>query len=261
MYKYWRVWKQLSNLAISSYLSNRIDSVSYFIGKLIRFGFFLLLIFSIFRFTNSLAGYSKYEIILFFLTFNFIDVFAQAFFRGIYLFKNDIRRGNFDYVISKPINPLFYSLTRLTDILDILFLIPIIILIIYTIAKLNILITLIIIVKYLFFLCLGLIIVLGIHILSASITIWTMESENFIWFYRESITIGRFPPEIFPPTLQFIFTFLMPIVIIVAFPTKALLNNLTLSWSIIAILYAFAFFIIALLLWQISLKHYSSASS
>ncbi len=142
MKKYYKVWKQLSSCAISSYLSNRIDSSCYFAGKIIRFAFFLLLIFSIFKFTDTMAGYGKYEVILFFLTFNLMDTLAQAFFRGIYYFKNDVRKGNFDYVISKPVNPLFYSLARMTDILDIIFLLPIISLVIYTIFKLSIAVTL-----------------------------------------------------------------------------------------------------------------------
>jgi len=57
--KYVRIWKQLSSLAIGSYLSNRIDSAAYFAGKVVRFGFFLLLIISIFSFTDNLAGYTK----------------------------------------------------------------------------------------------------------------------------------------------------------------------------------------------------------
>lgn len=259
--KYTHVWKQLSACAVGSYLSNRIDSFCYFIGKLTRFIFFLILIYSIFRFTNTLAGYTKYEVILFFLTFNLMDVLAQAFFRGIYYFKNDIRSGNFDYIISKPINPLFYSLSRMTDILDIIFLAPVVILIIFTIIKLSIIITLTNILFYLFFIFLGMIIILGIHILSACVTIWTIESENFIWFYRESMTIGRFPPEIYSPAVQFIFIYIMPIIVIVAFPTKVLLGLLTFKAGIIAFTVAILFFIVSILLWNVSLKHYSSASS
>lgn len=261
MKKYYKVWKQLSNCAISSYLSNRIDSSCYFAGKIIRFAFFLLLIFSIFKFTDTMAGYGKYEVILFFLTFNLMDTLPQAFFRGIYHFKNDVRKGDFDYVISKPVNPLFYSLARMTDILDIIFLLPIIILIIYAVIKLGIAPIFINLLFYCLFIALGMIIILGIHILSACITIWTMESENFIWFYRESMTIGRFPPEIYSPAVQFIFTYIMPIIIIAAFPTKILLGLLTFKAGIIAFVVAILFFIVSVSLWNVSLKHYSSASS
>jgi len=130
MRKYFNVWKQLSICAIGSYLSNRVNIVTYGIGKIIRFAFLLIFIFSLFRFTDTFAGYSHYQVILFFLTFNLIDTIAQALFRGIYTFKDDVRKGNFDYVLSKPIHPLFYALTKMTDIIDITLLIPLVALIV-----------------------------------------------------------------------------------------------------------------------------------
>jgi ABC-2 type transport system permease protein len=261
LYKYARIWKQLSSLAIGSYLSNGIDSATYLAGKLIRFGFFLLLIISIFRFTDTLAGYSKYEVILFFLTFNLVDVFAQALFRGIYVFRYDISRGNFDFVLSKPVNPLFYSLSRLTDVLDFIFLLPIAGLIAYVMAKLPNPVGLSGVLLYGAFVLTGMIIALGIHIIAASVTIWKIESENFIWLYRESMTIGRFPPEIYSPAVQAVFIFAVPIITIVAFPVKAVLQALSWRWMLFALFYAAGFFAFSLRLWEWGLKKYSSASS
>jgi len=259
--KYIRIWRQLSSLAIGSYWSNRIDSAAYLAGKVFRFGFFLLMIISLFSFTDELAGYSKYEVVLFFLTFNLIDVLSQALFRGIYAFRGDIQRGNFDFVLSKPVNPLFYSLSRLTDILDILFLAPIILLIIYVMGKLPSLPGPTQVLLYVALVLAGMVIILGIHILSASITIWKIESENFIWLYREAMTIGRFPPEVYSPTIRALFTFIVPVIIAVAFPVKAVLHTLDWRWILFAMVYAAGFLGFSLLVWKASLKAYSSASS
>ncbi len=259
--KYWRTWRQLSNCAISSYLSNRVDSSSFFIGKLVRFVFFLVLILSIFNHTDLMAGYGKYEVILFFLTFNLIDVIPQALFRGIYLFREDVRKGNFDFILSKPINPLFYSLTRLTDVLDTIFLLPVIALLVYVVFQIPGGVEFSNLFAYILFLLLGLIIVVAIHIISACITIWTLESGNFIWFYRESMTIGRFPPEILSSTVQLLFTFIMPIILIVGFPAKILLGALSFKWALFGAIYTFLFLAFSLWFWQVSLKKYSSASS
>lgn len=259
--KYVRIWKQLSALAIGSYLSNRIDSITYFIGKTVRFGFFLLLIVSLFAFTDELAGYSQYEVILFFLTFNLVDVFAQALFRGIYAFRTDINRGNFDFILSKPVNPLFYSMSRLTDILDIIFLVPIVALIVYVMGKLPVPPGPPQVLLYVGLVLAGMVIVLAIHIISASVTIWKIESENFIWLYREAMTIGRFPPEVYSPAVRALFTFAVPIITAVAFPVKGVLQTLDWEWTLFTLLYAAAFFVFSLIVWKASLKAYSSASS
>ena len=259
--KYVRIWKQLTSLAVGSYLSNRIDSVAYFAGKAVRFGFFLLLIISIFSFTDNLAGYTKYEVILFFLTFNLIDVMSQALFRGIYAFRFDIQRGNFDFILSKPVNPLFYSLSRLTDILDIIFLAPILFLIVYVMGKLPLPPGPTQVLNYVVLVLAGMIMILGIHIISAGITIWKLESENFIWLYREAITIGRFPPEVYSVTIRSLFTFVIPVILAVAFPVKAVLRALDWKWTMFVLLYTFGFFGSSLIVWKASLKSYSSASS
>lgn len=261
MIKYFRVWKQLTSCAISSYLSNRLDSFSYFLGKLLRFGFFLILIYAIFNYTDQLAGYSKYQVLIFFLTFNLMDVLPQAFFRGIYMFRNNVRHGNFDYVLAKPVNPLFYSLTQLTDLLDIIFLLPIIGLLAYTAGQLPNPVGVTQIVAYFVFVVLGQLIILGIHIISAGLTVWTAESDNFIWLYRELMTIGRFPPEIFSPNIQLFFTFILPIIIITALPSKMLLGLFDWQSLVLSLLYATIFFVAAIIFWNLSLKKYSSASS
>ncbi len=258
--KYFLVWKQLANLAISSYFSNRIDTFSYFLGKIIRFVFFLVFIIAIFNYTDRFAGYDKNEMILFYLTFNLLDTLAQAFFRGIYIFKNDVRTGNFDFLISKPINSLFYSLSRMVDILDIVLIVPLAILIAYY-ADLAQILTLSNLLFYLMFIVLGLLVAIGFHIISASFVILFIESESFIWLYRDLLAIGRFPPEAFSSIIQVIFTYVIPIFIITAFPAKALLGMLDFETVIFTLVYVFGFFTLSILIWNKSLKHYSSASS
>ncbi len=261
MNKYFRVWKQLTNCAVSSYLSNRIDSGSYFLGKIVRFAFLILLIFSIYRFTDNIAGYTKYQALLFFLTYNFLDVASQAFFRGIYMLREDVRKGDFDYTAIRPVNPLFYLLTKITDILDIVFLGIIIFFIIYFVVLLEVQVTSLAILLYVFLLLLGFLIILGIHVFSAGVMIRSVESENLIWLYRNTISAGRFPPEVYSPIVQFIFTFIFPVIIIVGFPTKALFGLLGWPWIIFACIYAIVFFSLSVLFWERSLRKYSSASS
>ncbi|MCL5965761.1 MAG: ABC-2 family transporter protein [Deltaproteobacteria bacterium] len=261
MARYLRIWKQLTRCAFLAYGSNAIDAATYFLGKLVRFGFFLLLIHSLFDHTDNLGGYDRHEAILFFLTFNLTDVLAQAFLRGIYQLQGDIRLGKFDYVISKPVDPLFYSLARLTDILDIIFLVPIVLLIVVTVYQLKAALTVAAVAVYLLLVLLGMAIVLSLHIVSGALTVWTMETENLIWLYRESMTIGRFPPEIYSDVIRFIYTYIMPVIIIIAFPVKGMLGRLAAGDILLAFAAAMIFLAGSVVLWRASLKRYSSASS
>ncbi|HLD60949.1 MAG TPA: ABC-2 family transporter protein [Patescibacteria group bacterium] len=261
MHKYLRIWKQLTSNAFSSYTSNRINSASFMLAKLLRFAALWFMIISIFKFTDSFVGYSKYEILLFYVTFNFIDVITQAFFRGIYMFSRDINRGSFDAILARPVNPLFYSLTRLTDVLDMLLLVPITTLLVYVAVSLPGSLTFLSIVLYILFLIAGLLIAVGIHILTAALSIWTVENENIIWFYRRAALIGSFPPETLSSFWRFFFMYILPILLIVTMPSKALLRTLTIPQGLLMILLTVIFFGGSLLLWKVSLRHYSSASS
>lgn len=258
--KYMKVYLQLVNCAFSSYLSNRLDSLGYFLGKIVRFTFFLILLISIFRFTDNLAGYGMYEVILFFLTFNLIDLGAQFFFRGVYFIKTDIIRGQFDYILLKPINKLFFTMSRLVDILDLISVCLIIGGIAYAFSSMNIL-SVQSIGLYILLVLNAMVIVFAIHVIIASLGVRYYESENLIWLYRDSMTFGRMPPEIYSSAIQFIFTFLMPIFIMVAFPVKAILGLLSIKWVLFPILFAVAVVIFAIRLWKNSLNFYGSASS
>lgn len=258
--KYIKIYIQLVNCAFSSYLSNRIDSIGYFLGKIVRFTFFLILLISIFRFTDNLAGYGMYEVILFFLTFNLIDIGAQFLFRGVYFLKTDIIRGQFDYILLKPVNKLFYTMSRLVDILDLITVFLIISGIVYAfllIPGINFQM----IGLYILLIINAMVIVFAIHVLLASLSIRYYESENLIWLYRESMTFGRMPPEIYSGTIQFIFTFLMPIFIMVAYPVKLMLGMLDVRMFIFAILFSIFGVAVSLWFWKNSLNYYSSASS
>lgn len=259
--KYLTTYFRLISMAFSSYATNRIDSVTYLLGKIVRFVFFLILLASLFRFTDQLAGYSGYEVFLFFLTFNLVDVISQVVWRGIYVFPTAVRRGHFDFYLTKPIHPLLLILCRLTDLLDIIFLIPIVVLLVLTIVKLSIVPTITGLLLYLLFLIFSLLIILGIHVLTAAITIRAVDSSHVIWLYRDLMTVGRFPPEIFSSTLQFIFTFILPIIIIVSFPTKILLTRLDPFWIPVTAAITAVFMVISLSIWRQSLRHYTSASS
>lgn len=258
---YLNTWKQLASMSFSTTLSNRIDSLSYFGGKLFRFIFFFIFILSLFGFVNTIGGYTKYEVLLFFLTFNLIDVGSQFFFRGIYVLRSEVKKGNFDMVLIKPANPLFLIFSRLVDFLDLIFIIPIIGLLLYTVSQLDMPLSFFAICLYGFFFILSSILVLAIHIISAAVTVYTMESDNVLWLYRETMTIGRFPPNMYASSIQHFFTYLIPIIIIVAYPTQSLLGEITLKHGILACIITLCFFACALGIWQLSLRKYSSASS
>ncbi len=259
--KYWRVWIQLTKCSFGSYAAAVIDAITYFTGKVVRFTFFYLTISALFHYTKSFAGYTRYEALLFFITFYLVETVAQALFRGIYLFVRDVNNGNFDLTLVKPINPLFFSLTRKTDLLDTIIITPTVLLLIYTIYNLPSAVTMRDVMLYVALFSLGLVINTGIHIFAATASLWTLGGENVIWVYRRLILICNFPPDILPSIWQIFFIYIFPVFMMTAFPAKALLHLLHPIHYLLAVMVAAFFFGGSLVVWKLSLKHYASASS
>lgn len=261
MRKYLKVYKILAIHNFSLLVSSRLDFWLLITGKLIRMGLVLLMIASIFNFVPTLAGYSRPAILLFFATFNIVDILAQAiFFRGFWHIQTLVRRGDFDQILGSPINNLFLSGFRIVDWMDILTLIPAAAILVYTFSLFPSMHW-----WFLFLYALlvlnGVLIAFAINVFIASLNFYTPETENAFLLYRDLVYTARFPTEIFAEPLRLIFTFALPIAVIVAFPAKAFLGIL--DWK--SVWYAFALSSVLIFsvvkFWNASLKHYSSASS
>jgi len=53
----------------------------------------------------------------------------------------------------------------------------------------------------------GLLIAFAIHIVVASLAVLTQEMENTIWIYRDLMTLGRFPSDIYDSPMRAILIF------------------------------------------------------
>lgn len=260
--KYFRIWRRAVILNFAATASSRLDFFTYVPGKLIRMGFFFVFVLALFDKVPSIAGYEQGEVLLFFAVMNFIDIFIQLFwYRGMNDLTNLVRRGDFDLVLTKPISPLFWTSFRMFDFFD-LTTIPVAILFIgYAFNKLTAPVTMEQVLLGLLMIVIAFILAFAINLALASLAFWTTETENAFWIYRELFYVARFPPEIYPSAVRFIFTFIIPILVVVTSPTKAILGILSPALIVWAPVAAVTFLWISLMIWRRGLQRYTSASS
>src|SRR3989344_8323133 len=165
MNKYITVWLRMASASIQAALTHRLGGVLFLVGKLLRFGLFILFLSVIYQKMQTLAGYSFEQILTFFLMFNLLDLFGQIFFRGIYWFRNQVLAGDLDFILASPMNVLFRILTQQTDILDVPLLVIVIAMLVAQPINLTLMQT---IVASLVFLS-ALIIITAIHIAVAAL--------------------------------------------------------------------------------------------
>lgn len=258
--KYLKIWWMLTIRASQIAFISRFGAAIFIIGKILRFLFFLLFLLVLGSKTKTIAGYSLWQVVFFFMTFNLVDTLTQLFLREVYRFRSYVVTGDFDYFLTKPFSPLFRSLFGGSDVLDLPILVFSIIFIGFSLGKIGN-ISPIGILFYILFIFNAFLIALAFHIFVLAIGVLTTEVDNTIMLYRDLTQMGRVPVDIYREPLRSLLTFIIPVGIMMTFPAKVLMGLLSTSGIIISLLIGMAMFFLSTRFWQYSLKHYSSASS
>lgn len=258
---YWRVWQIIASNALQEIFINRWTNALFTLGKVIRLVVSLTVLWLLKKNGVYIAGYSSDQAIIFFLTYQFIDLFGQVLFRGVYWFGNMIRNGELDFLLCRPINPLFQSLVGKPDLDDAFFLIPSTLVSIVIAAQLQIHITWQSFLLYLFLLANSMLFVTGFHILVLVFGILTTEVDNLIWTYRDVTRLGQFPITLYQEPLRTILFLVIPLGLMFTIPAQVLLAVPSTYGLFITCAVGIGFLSLSLWAWNWGLKQYSSASS
>lgn len=261
MKRYVRIYARLALNSFASQATTPLSSFGYLLGKMSRVAYFLIFLFAIFKHTDALAGYRLEEAALFFLTFNVVDMVAQLFFRGIYGIRAIVRDGDLDFFLIQPLNVLYRVAFNTVDFLDLVTILPVFGVMVYLFQTMPEPIMLSRLAIYGVLVFNGLLIAFSIHILVAALAVLTQELENTIWIYRDLMTLGRFPSDIYDRPMRFILTFFVPVAVMVSFPAKAYLGQLPWHWILHSFWMAGLSVVVSLFCWNYALARYTSSSS
>ncbi|PJB87610.1 hypothetical protein CO083_06120 [Candidatus Roizmanbacteria bacterium CG_4_9_14_0_8_um_filter_34_12] len=229
----------------------------FMLGKIFRFAFFFLMIVIIFGKIKIISGYSFSQMLVFYLTFNLIDTFAQTMFREVYRFRYQVVSGNFDLTLVKPFHPFVKILIGGVDFFDLLLLFPYLFLTIYFAFQIpNI--TVFNILNYSFLILNSLIIATSFHIIVLALGILTTDVDHTIMIYRDLTGMARFPMQIYREPLRSIFTFIIPVGVMMTFPSQALFGRLSFEFFFLAFFISTVVLLLSLALWKTALKKYQS---
>lgn len=256
-----RIWLRLVSAAFASNSASRLEFCCYVLSKLLRMGFFFAFAFALVGRQQHYAGYSQGEVLLFFAMMNVVDNILQLFYRGLTVLPRQVRTGDFDFVLSKPVSPFFWSTFHMFDFFDLTTVPATLGFLWYAIHLLPSTPPLSAWLLSGFCLFLGIILAFLLNILIATLAFWSPEIENGVWLYRDLSYVARFPMEIFPRGIQWTMTYLIPIFMIVSFPAKALMGRLSLDLIMASAVLTLLLTVFTYHLWKSGLARYTSASS
>lgn len=262
MLRYLRLYRYFLLFSFSKSLTFRFDFTFRIFMDLIFYVILFMFFKVIYTQTPYLGGYSESEILLFAASVCFMDAFNMTFFASnAWWFPIFVNNGDFDYYLTRPVSPLFFASLKEFAANSFINLLITSAMMAWALHQLPESSSLLSIVLFFILLINGCILHHVIHMLFLLPVFWTQSPRGFDSLYYAMTRIIEKPDQIFNKKFRMIFTYIMPIMLVVSLPVKTFLRGFgtTDLMTIIAVTVIFwTFFLYA---WKISLKHYSSASS
>ena len=232
----------------------------------------VILYLQVFRFTNSIGkntGWEQYQFYVFFATGLIMNSVMQTFFMtNIDELTDLIRTGGLDFILLKPIDTQFMVSLRRIEWSSLANLVAGLAILGYSLAHLAHLPGLLQGLLYGVYLICGIAIYYSLMITLGASTIWMGRNLTLYDFWFYIITFSRYPMEIYTGRvgrpLRSLFTFVIPVLIVVNVPARMLVRPLEKqNWplAVFAILAAAACVAASRWAFQLALASYRSASS
>ncbi len=216
----------------------------------------------IYRHTDSVAGWSQYEMLLLVGTSMLIQrLLMGLFWSNLFEMGRNIRSGYFDFFLAQPGHPLFMVSTRKIDLDSLLNIVVAAAIVGYSINRLELSPSGGDIAAYILFLGCGLVVSYAFVLLLASISFWTIGTKGVEDGYFTMYEFSRLPKPAFSGVANVLFVWILPMVVVSNVPSRTLVSGASWGDSLWLIGTTLVWLGIAVTVFFRGLRRYSSASS
>lgn len=212
---------------------------------------------------NNIAGWNKYEMYILASTVIIINsIFGGVFFFNLIQIPRKVKTYELDYLLLKPINTIFYISFKDFNIGLFSGVIFGIFSLVYSIIKLNISITFIKVLIYIFLINTGVIILYSVLFFMVTFSLKFVKINGLIQIFWSMMSVGNNPYSIYPKIITYIGLFIIPSIVIYNFPALVIINNNNLStlniieMILLALIIAIIFISFAIFFFKNSLRYY-----
>ena len=260
MRRYFKLYFSFLRTALIRELAFRTSFIFNSITSLVEIGISLLGIEILFQNINSIAGWTFEETLLVIGTQRIV----HGFYFGLFIhnmagIQRLVNKGRLDFVLTKPVNSQFLVSTNRFQFYRISHIMSGVIIVVTALKKLGLQITPSNLLLYIFLILNGVLISYCLWFMTVLPAIRFTRLREIHEIFISLFQVTKFPPEIFKGFLRSFLTFVIPLMVIVIFPSKILLGTLSVGF----VLWSFGASLILLYLshrfWNFALKHYTSA--
>ncbi len=247
--------------SLKEMLVYRLDCIVGILSQLITQVVEIIFIFIVFQNTENLAGWNFKQILLLY-GITLISVGLKTFCTdGLYEFgPKYIKDGEFDKILLRPVHPLISIFGSTKEFVAMGYLLLGFGITIKMLVELSIPITLLLVLKILFFSIVGTMIISAINTIFSITSFWTYRSNEIIWSFDRIYTFTQYPIDIYSGFVKILITYVFPFAFVAYYPTMEYLgmNKYMIYLSPIV---AIILWIIAIKLWNLALNKYRSTGN
>jgi len=259
---YLKLWLASVRYSVTRTLMFRGDFLLWSTVELFWMSLNVLLVSVIYAHTDSVAGWSKYEMLLLIGTAMLIQRFLVGFFwTNIHELGDNVRTGKFDFFLAQPGNLMFMVSTRKLDLDALANCVIALALVGYSAHELGLSPSALDLATYGFLIGCGLVIHYSFMLSMVSLSFWITNAQGLEGSYFTLFSFSRIPREAFKGITQLVFVWTLPVVIVSNAPAKTILYGFNPQLCLWLAGSAAFWFAVAFIVFHCGLKRYSSASS
>ena len=259
---YVRIWLACARYSIVRTMMFRFDFLMWSLVEFFWMSVNVLLVGVIYMHTNSIAGWSKYQMLLLVGTSMLLQRLMMGFFwSNLFELGRNIRTGQFDFLLAQPGQPLFMVSTRKLDPDGLLNSFVALAVVIYSARQLGLHPDWLQIALYVGMLGCGLVIHYAAVLLIVSTTFWLIGSQGIEGTYFTLFEFARLPREAFRGVSNVLFVFALPAVVTTFVPARMLIHGFQPVYLLWLGGVAVFWLALAIFVFNRGLQRYSSASS
>ena len=264
MRRYLEIWGIMLRNSLIRELSFKINFILWLIVELLCFCGQIVFFGIIFGQVDHIGDWSQWEVILLIGTHQMIaQIFQAFFFVNVSNIPELVRTGKLDSLLVLPIDSQFAVSAKQFGLDSLLNALLGAIVVIVALVKLHVTPAPAMVLLYVVAIAFGVVIHYSIMLALAAVSFWIVRAQGLVYGYFNFLHIARYPDVIFPRLFQFIFGWIIPVIIVANIPARLLIKPLGQpAWLMLHLVIAGSIaFLLSRLFWRFALRHYSSASS
>ncbi|HET9869763.1 MAG TPA: ABC-2 family transporter protein [bacterium] len=212
--------------------------------------------------TGQIVGWTKWDMVVLVGTNHVItQLFEALFYDNCTKLIDQIRQGDLDFNLIKPINTQFLVSLRYTDYASILNSSLGVAVILYGLHRMGGAVTLSGALLFAGLVVNGILIYYAILFTLSVWTFWIGRSNNLLELYWQFGQFSRYPGDIYPWLLRRLLMTVIPMLVVSNFPAAVLVHKLAGGVALYGFALGLGFLAFTVWIWHRGLKRYRSASS